>query len=347
MSGDAEQLAKGRLSLWLCEHVEGIKGPVELSPISGGQSNPTYRLTASGKNFILRRKPFGDLLKSAHAVDREFRVQHALAGTAVPVARMIALCEDDSVLGSMFYLMEEVRGRSFDDPRVPDVSADERRSIYMEMARVLATIHSVNLEAVGLTDYGPDGNYYERQLSRWTRQYRASETEVIPAMDSLIIWLEANLPADDGLRTLVHGDFRIDNLLFDHGGPNCAAVLDWELSTLGHPFADLAALVMQWGRPTGPDSRGLQGVDRAALGIPSNEAFVAEYCRHMDISAPENFGFYVAFAAFRMAAILQGVKKRALDGNGADPERGLQLGAYVPGFAEDGLRAAGLGAAHG
>ena len=346
VSGDVGQLDTGRLAVWLSGHVEGLEGPVELSPISGGQSNPTYRLFASGKTFVLRRKPFGELLKSAHAVDREFRVQKALGATQVPVARMIALCNDDSVLGSMFYIMEEVPGRTFDDPRIPDVTLEERRAIYMEMARVLAAIHRVDLEAVGLADYGPDGNYYARQLSRWTRQYRASETGVILAMDSLIGWLEVNLPEDDGLRTLVHGDFRIDNLLFAPNGPNCAAVLDWELSTLGHPFADLAALIMQWGRPTGPDSRGLLGVDREALGIPSNEAFVAEYCRHMEISTPESFGFYVAFAAFRMAAILQGVKKRALDGNGADPERGLQLGAYVPGFAEDGLRAAGLGATH-
>ncbi|EFO31225.1 acyl-CoA dehydrogenase family member 10 [Roseibium sp. TrichSKD4] len=330
----------GRLSKWLAANLPHLRGPFELAQISGGQSNPTYRLKTKDRALILRRKPFGALLKSAHAIDREFRVQRALSGSSVPVPKILALCEDDGVIGSMFYLMEEVDGRAFDDPRVPGETVSNRTEIYSEMARVLSAIHSVDLDAVGLTDYGPDGNYYARQISRWSRQYKASETEPIPAMNELIVWLEANQPEDDGRRTLVHGDFRIDNLLFAPDEETCVAVLDWELSTLGHPFADLAALVMQWGRPTGPDSRGLRGVDRKALGIPLDAEFIADYCAQMGIDKIPNFGFYVAFCAFRMAAILQGVKKRALDGNGADPERGLQLGRHVPGFAEDGLRAA-------
>lgn len=330
----------GRLSKWLAANLPHLGDPIELTQISGGQSNPTYRLKTNKRAVILRRKPFGPLLKSAHAVDREFRVQHALSASTVPVPEMLALCEDDSVIGSMFYLMGEVDGRAFDDPRVPGETASNRTEIYSEMARILAAIHSVDPEAVGLADYGPDGNYYARQISRWSRQYRASETELIPAMNELIVWLEANQPQDDGRRTLVHGDFRIDNLLFARDEATCVAVLDWELSTLGHPFADLAALVMQWGRPVGSDSRGLKGVDRKALGIPSDAEFIENYCAQMGIDKIPNFGFYVAFCAFRMAAILQGVKKRALDGNGADPERGLQLGRHVPGFAEDGLRAA-------
>jgi aminoglycoside phosphotransferase (APT) family kinase protein len=208
------------------------------------------------------------------------------------------------------------------------------------MARVLAAIHDVDLEASGLADFGPPGNYYERQLARWVKQYRATETGTIADMDRLIDWLSANMPADDGQRTLVHGDYRIDNMLFDPAGPQCRAVLDWELSTIGHPYADLAAVIMQWQLPPGTEGRGLAGVDRAALGLPSDAEFVADYCQRRGIEGIENFGFYVAFAFFRMAAILQGVKKRALDGNASNPEKGLKLGEFVPRFAELGLEAA-------
>lgn len=196
------------------------------------------------------------LLKSAHAVEREFRVQKALAGSDVPVARMHVLCEDDSVIGSAFYVMDLVRGRNFDEPRLPDLDPQTRRGIYDELNRVLAAIHGIDLEARELADYGPGGNYYRRQIDRWTKQYRASETGPIPAMDELIAWLDANVPEDDGRRTLVHGDYRIDNLLFAVDGPACVAVLDWELSTIGHPFADLAALIMQWQHPPGTEGRG-------------------------------------------------------------------------------------------
>ncbi|MGB0498821.1 MAG: phosphotransferase family protein [Rubricella sp.] len=323
---------------WLKAQGAGI-GAISATKFSGGQSNPTYLLEGSGGRLVLRRKPPGTLLKSAHAVDREYRVQKALAGTDVPVARMVALCEDESVIGSMFYVMRHVEGANHDDPRLPNLEEARRGAIFHEMNRVLAAIHSVDLDSTGLSDFGPEGNYYRRQLDRWVKQYRASETETIPAMDDLIAWLDGNMPEDDGRRVLVHGDYRIDNMIFGEDGA-CRAVLDWELSTLGHPFADLAALIMQWQMPPGTEGRGLAGVDRAALGLPSDEAFIAEYCARMGLPGIERFGFYLAFAFFRMGAILQGVKKRALDGNASDPERGLRLGAHVPAFAMGGLMAA-------
>lgn len=325
---------------WMAVHVPGFRGPISVEKFATGQSNPTFKLTAASGAYVLRRKPPGQLLKSAHAVDREFRVQSALAGTYVPVARMHALCEDESVIGSMFYVMDLVQGRSFVDPRLPDVSAPDRSAIFDDMNRVLAAIHSVDLSATGLNDYGPHGNYYQRQIDRWTKQYRATETEALPEMDALIDWLADNLPEDDGRVTLVHGDYRIDNLLFAPDRPTCVAVLDWELSTLGHPYADLAAVIMQWGLPPGDVGRGLAGVDRNQLGIPEDHAFVEAYCRRMGLPGIDRFGFYLAFTYFRMAAILQGVKRRALDGNASNPEKALELGAYVPAFAKGGLKAA-------
>ncbi|XYK78519.1 MAG: phosphotransferase family protein [Labrenzia sp.] len=328
-----------RLASWLEQNLPGFKGPLTAEKFNRGQSNPTFRLSAPSGAYVLRRKPPGVLLKSAHAVDREFRVQKALAATDVPVARMHVLCEDDDVIGSAFYIMDLVEGRNFDDPRIQDVDTATRSAIYDEMNRVLAAIHSVDLEAGGLADYGPAGNYYRRQIDRWTKQYRASETGTIPEMDELIGWLDQNIPDDDGRRTLVHGDYRIDNMLFAKDSPECVAVLDWELSTLGHPFADLAALVMQWCCPPGTEGRGLAGVDRKTLGIPDDQAFVEAYCKRMGISGIPEFGFYLAFCFFRMGAILQGVKKRALDGNASNPEQGLRLGKAVPGFAKGGLEA--------
>ncbi len=324
----------------MAAHVPGFRGPITVEKFATGQSNPTFKLTAPSGVYVLRRKPPGQLLKSAHAVDREFRVQRALAATDVPVARMYALCDDDSVIGSMFYVMDHVQGRTFVDPRLPDVASMDRSAIFDDMNRVLAAIHSVDLEATGLGDYGPQGNYYQRQIDRWTKQYRASETEPVADMDALIDWLQNNVPADDGKVTLVHGDYRIDNLLFAPDNPTCIAVLDWELSTLGHPFADLAAVIMQWSLPPGDTGRGLAGVDRKALGIPEDQAFIDAYCARMGLPGIDSFGFYLAFCFFRMAAILQGVKRRALDGNASNPERALELGAFVPAFAEGGLAAA-------
>jgi aminoglycoside phosphotransferase (APT) family kinase protein len=328
-----------RLSTWMAAHVPGFDGPVSAQKFDVGQSNPTYLLTAGYGRYVLRRKPDGELLKSAHAVDREYRVMAALADSDVPVPRMLAMCEDPQVLGTMFYVMEYVDGRGVVDPSMPDAPPEQRAAIMEEMARVLAAIHRVDLAATGLQDFGPEGSYFARQLARWTQQYRATQTQDLPDMEALIDWLAAHLPQDDGRRCLVHGDYRIDNLLFDPNGPRCLAVLDWELSTTGHPFADLAGVIMQWQLPTGSEGRGLAGVDRAAAGLPSDADFIARYCHHAGIAPPQGFGFYVAFAFFRMAAILQGVGKRALDGNAANPEKGLKLGTYVPRFAELGLEA--------
>lgn len=332
-------LALDALTDWLAAHVPGFEGPVVAEKFATGQSNPTYLLQCGSGAYVLRRKPPGVLLKSAHAVDREFRVQRALADSAVPVPKMLALCEDEAVLGTAFYIMEHVSGRAFVDPQMPELGAPERRAMLAEMAQVLAAIHSVDLGRVGLQEFGPEGDYYARQIARWTKQYRASATETIPQMEALLAWLGAQQPPDDGRRTLVHGDYRLDNLLFAPDAPRILAVLDWELSTLGHPFADLAAVIMQWRCPPGEAGRGLAGVDRAALGLPSDTEFVEGYCRHMGLPGIEGFGFYLAFAFFRMAAILQGVKRRALDGNASNPERGLEMGAMVPRFAALGLEA--------
>ncbi len=324
---------------WCAEHVPGFDGTVTAQKITGGQSNPTYLLRAGAGAYVLRRKPPGQLLKSAHAVDREFRVQRALAGSAVPVAPMLAYCADDSVLGSEFYVMDYVEGRSFDDPRLEDVAKEERSHYINNMIDVLAAIHQVDLAASGLEDYGPQGNYYRRQIDRWSKQYRQSATDDIPAMDQLMAELDRGCPEDDGRVSLVHGDYRMDNLLFAPDSADVVAVLDWEQSTLGHPFADLAAVIMQWQMPPGSEGRGLRGVDRFAQGLPTDAEVVARYCARMGLSEIENFGFYVAFCFFRMAGILQGVKKRALDGNASDPERGLKMGALVPAYAEAGLAA--------
>ncbi|MCB1333758.1 MAG: phosphotransferase family protein [Roseivivax sp.] len=335
---DEEQLLA--VSGWMRQHVPGFAGPIEgLHKFNIGQSNPTYRLSAPSGDYVLRRKPPGTLLKSAHAVDREFRVQRALAGTDVPVPAVYALCEDDSVLGSMFYVMQAVEGRSLLDPSMPGETPAMRGAVMDEMNRVLAAIHSVDLDAAGLRDFGPPGNYVERQYGRWTKQYRASEIARIDGMEALIDWLGAHMPADTVPSTLVHGDYRIDNLLFAPDGPSCRAVLDWELSTIGNPYADLAGVIMQWQLPPGTEGRGLAGLDRASLGLPGDQEFVDQYCRRRGLPGIEGFGYYVAFAFFRMAAILQGVKKRALDGNASNPDKALKLGAFVPHFAELGLEA--------
>ncbi len=324
---------------YLSQHLAAYEGPLDATKFAIGQSNPTFRLRTPKQSYVLRRKPPGVLLKSAHAVDREFRVQRALADSRVPVPRMLLLCEDDSVIGSAFYLMEHLEGRVFLEPQMEGESNDARRAVIDEMNRVLAELHTVDIDAAGLTDYGPTGNYFERQISRWTKQYRASETATIADMDRLIDALEASLPRDDGQRTLVHGDYRIDNLMFAADGTDCIGVLDWELSTIGHPYADLAAVIMQWQMPPGKEGRGLAGIDREALGLPSDRAFIAQYCERRGLPGIDNFGFYLAFNFFRMAGILQGVYKRALDGNASDPKRAQAFGAYVPIFAQHGLAA--------
>ncbi|MFV1440718.1 MULTISPECIES: phosphotransferase family protein [unclassified Phaeobacter] len=317
----------------------GFDGPITARKFQNGQSNPTYLVSTDVGQYVLRRKPPGVLLKSAHAVEREFRVQTALRNTEVPVAMMHHLCEDDSVIGSSFYLMEHVVGRNFSDPSLPDLSPTERGAVMDEMSRVLAALHGVDVTAVGLSDYGPEGNYFTRQLARWSKQYRASEVETITEMDDLIAALDAQMPADDGQRGLVHGDYRIDNMIFAAEGTNCRAVLDWELSTIGHPYADLAGVIMQWQMPPGREGRGLAGLDRRELGLPSDKSFIASYCKRRDLPGVDNFGYYLSFSFFRMAAILQGVRKRGLDGNASNPEHAARLGAFVPEFARAGLAA--------
>lgn len=339
MSTETQTLDMDAVSAYLAQHMPDFHGPVEVTKFQGGQSNPTFLLNTPSHGYVLRRKPPGVLLKSAHAVDREYRVQKALQGTDVPVAKMHLLCEDDSVIGSSFYIMDHVPGRNLTDPTLPDFTNPDRAALMDEMNRVLAALHQVDIDAVGLSDYGPPGNYFERQLGRWTKQYRASETDKIPAMDRLIDMLNERMPEDDGQRTLVHGDYRIDNMIFDAQSTDCRAILDWELSTIGHPFADLAGVIMQWQMPAGPEGRGMGGVGRAALGLPTDQEFIAAYCARRGLSGIDHFGFYLAFCFFRMAAIIQGVLKRALDGNASNPEKAIKLGAYVPAFAENGLKA--------
>ena len=340
MSDNRPDLDVDAVARWLAGRLPGFDAPVEVNKFETGQSNPTYGLATGHGRYVLRRKPHGVLLKSAHAVDREFRVQSALASTDVPVAKMHAFCDDAEVIGAPFYIMDWVAGRTFNDPAMPGLTAEERSAVADDMNRVLTAIHGVNLDAVGLADYGPRGNYYRRQIDRWTKQYRATETEAIPDMDALIRWLDAHVPQDDGRVTLVHGDYRLDNLLIASNAPRCVAVLDWELSTLCHPFADLAGVIMQWSRPPGEFDRGLAGVDRKALGLPEDRAFVDAYCARAGLPGIERFNFYLAFCFFRMGAILQGVKRRALDGNASNPDLALRIGAPVPDYAKSGVAAA-------
>lgn len=336
--GQAKQtLDLKAVDAFLTRNLPAFKGPIQATKFAIGQSNPTYLLETSDKNYVLRRKPSGNLLKSAHAVDREFRVQKALEKSAVPVAQMYLYCADPAVIGSEFYIMEHVLGRNISEPIMDGFSPKERSAVIDQMNLVLVALHSVDVEAVGLGDYGPSGNYFERQVGRWSKQYRASETETVVEMDALLEMLSTRIPVEDGQRSLVHGDFRIDNMIFEKEGTRCLAILDWELSTIGHPYADLASVIMQWQMPVGPETRGLAGIDRAALGLPSDADFIASYCARRGLDGIEDFGFYLAFCFFRMAAIVQGVLKRALDGNASNPERAIKLGKYVRIFAKNGL----------
>jgi len=334
------QPVEGALLQWLEQNIEGFRGPAVLEKFKGGQSNPTYRLKAASGSYVLRRQPPGKLLKSAHAVDREYRVMRALAGSEVPVPRVAGLCESREIIGSMFYVMEYCDGRIFWDAALPGASAnDERGAIYDEMNRVLAALHCVDPEAVGLADYGKPGNYFARQLSRWKGQYRASELDAIAAMEDLMTWLDDNQPADDGRVALVHGDYRLDNLVFHASEPRIIAVLDWELSTLGHPLADLAYQCMQLRMPSGAGTTpGLQGVDRESLGIPSEREYVMRYCQRTGIGSIDNWTFYLAFSFFRLAAIIQGVAKRAVDGNASNTQA-AELGQWVEPLARMALAA--------
>ena len=318
---------------YLSAVLPGFRGPLTAEKTPTGQSNPTFILASPSGNYVLRRKPPGELLKSAHAVDREYRVMTALAETDVPVPRTLHLCEDESIIGSVFFVMDKVDGGVWFDPALPTFDNEARAVMYDDMNRCLAALHSVDVAEVGLSDFGRPGSYFARQLSRWTKQYRASETEVIEDMEALIAWLEARVPADDDRTTLVHGDYRIDNLIYGPDG-KVRAVLDWELSTLGHPIADLAYQRMQGRLPRGEIGRGLMGVDRKALGIPTEEEYIETYMRRTGLTEIPELPFATAFSFFRICAIMQGVKKRGLDGNASNPEAAAMMGAKIPGMAK-------------
>jgi len=312
-----------RLENWMQNHIEGFRGPLGAEQFEGGQSNPTYKLLSSAGSWVLRRKPLGELLPSAHAVDREYRVMHALSSTAVPVPRVFALCEDDKVIGSTFYVMEFLDGRIFWDPRLPGLAPTQRRAMFQSMNAVIAALHSVDYVNAGLAVFGRPGNYMARQVNRWSRQYQASETEKQSAMDRLIDWLPHHLPPE-GEPRIVHGDYRIDNLIFHPSEPRVIGVLDWELSTIGDPLADFAYHAMAW-RVTPDLFRGLAGVDLAALSIPTEDEYVAAYCARTHYSRTADWEFYIVYSLFRLAAIMQGIAKRAIDGTAASREA-VELG---------------------
>jgi aminoglycoside phosphotransferase (APT) family kinase protein len=313
--------------------LEGFRGPLQVEQFKGGQSNPTYRITAGGKRYALRRKPPGKLLPSAHAVDREFKVIKALHGVGFPVARPYVLCEDDAVIGTAFYLMDCVEGRILWDQSLPGMSRAERRAIWEELNRVIALLHSIDYEAVGLGDFGKAGSYIERQVGRWSKQYIASETEKIEAMDNLITWLPRNIPAADET-TIVHGDYRLDNTVFHPGETRILAVLDWELSTLGDPLADFAYHCMSWHIPPGK-FRGIEGLPLEQLGIPGEREYVEMYFKRTGRKRvePSVWDYYMAYNLFRLAAICQGIAKRVVDGT-ASSEHARETGARARSLGE-------------
>ena len=316
------------LDRWLHAHLPGYAGPLQVLQFKGGQSNPTYLLTTPGASYVMRTKPgpVAKLLPSAHAIEREFRVMQALYGTEVPVARMLLLCDDEAVIGRAFYLMEYVQGRVLWDQALPGMDDSARGAVYDEMNRVIASLHRLQPQALGLGDFGKPGNYFERQIARWSRQYAASVTEPMPEMDRLIEWLPAHIPAsarDEQEVSIVHGDFRLDNMIFHPTEPRVLAVLDWELSTLGHPLADFSYHCMAWHIPHAM-GRGIGGLDPVALGIPTESAYLQRYCERTgraDAAAlTQDWNFYLAYNLFRIAAILQGIAKRVVDGTAASAQ---------------------------
>ncbi len=323
------------LDRYLRGHVEGYTGGLELEQFKGGQSNPTFMLKSGMRRYVLRRKPPGKLLPSAHAVDREYRVITALHASGFPVAKTYCLCEDDAIIGTAFYVMECVAGRVLWDPALPGMDPRQRSAHFDELNRVIAQLHCVDYPAVGLADYGKPGNYIERQINRWIKQYRASETERIESMENLIEWLPLNIPGGDET-TIVHGDYRMDNVIFHPTEPRILAVLDWELSTLGHPLADFSYHCMTW-RLTPGQFRGMMGIDFQALGIPSEQDYVAAYCRRTGRGDIPHWDFYMAYNMFRLAGILQGIMGRVKDGTAASAHA-LEQGKRARPMAEAGWK---------
>jgi len=323
---EAHRFDESVLESYLSEHIAGFEGPLEIMQFEGGQSNPTFQLITASARYVLRKQPPGELLPSAHQVDREFRVMKALEDTDVPVPKMYCLCEDTSVIGTKFYVMEMVEGRLFTETLLPSLQPGERRSIYLDLARILAALHNVDVNRVGLSEFGRPGNYYERQIGRWSKQYVASKTEEIEAMENLMVWLPENIP-EQKKTVVVHGDYRLGNMLIHPTEPRIVAVLDWELSTLGDGLADLGYLCQDY-HGDSYFSEGLGTANLEELGIPTEAEFVDEYCRHAGIDSIENWPFYLIYNMFRSGAIIQGVYKRGLDGN-ASSETALEYGAVA------------------
>jgi len=320
---ERHRIDEAALDAWMREHVEGYQGPLTVLQFKGGQSNPTYRLDTPGRSYVLRRKPFGKLLPSAHAVDREFKVISALGKQGFPVAKAYALCTDDAVIGAAFYIMSMEEGRVFWDPTLPSQPREMRRAIFTNKIETLAKLHGYDPEAIGLGDYGKPGNYFARQVDRWTKQYRASETHEIPEMDRLIAWLPQSVPHQERV-SVVHGDFRLDNMIFHATEPRVIAVLDWELSTLGDPLADFTYLLMQWTMP------GLDGADYAALNIPTMEEAAEIYCKASGLAGIPNLNWYFAYNLFRLAGITQGIAGRIRDGTAASEKAKEAAARTVP-----------------
>jgi aminoglycoside phosphotransferase (APT) family kinase protein len=325
---DQHALDLRALTAWLERHLSGFSGPLQVEMFKGGQSNPTYKLITPGKTYVMRAKPgaVAKLLPSAHAIEREFAVMQGLQGTAVPVPKMYCLCEDESVVGRAFYVMEFMQGRVLWDPALPDMAPAQRGAMFNEVNRVIAALHTVPFADCGLAGYGKPGNYFERQIGRWSKQYTSSVTQPIAEMDQLMEWLPRNIPPmarDDNMVSIVHGDYRLDNLMFDAEQPKVIAVLDWELSTLGHPLADFSYHCMSWHLPTGA-FRGLGGLDLAQLGIPSEQEYIQLYCERTGLATVEqlmaDWNFYMAYNMFRIAAILQGIAKRVEGGTAASAQ---------------------------
>lgn len=339
---EAHRFDEARLVAYLHGHLPDCRGEIAVRQFQGGQSNPTFLIESSDRRWVLRKKPPGKLLPSAHMIEREYRVIRALAGTGVPVPAARLLCEDAGVIGTPFFVMDYVAGRVFTDPTLPDLAPAERGGVYGAMAETLARLHGVDWQAAGLADYGRPENYVARQIARWSKQYEASKTEDIPAMDRLIEWLPGHIPANEET-TLAHGDYRLGNLIFDPAEPRVVAVLDWELSTLGHPLADLGYNCMLYHLPADlPTVRGFGDADLAALGIPDERQYVATYVKHTGRDPGGDWPFFLAFSLFRYAAIVQGVYARALQGN-ASSSTAAQLGRTAPLLAGIGWRIADRG----